>query len=129
MTVEINTVRKAVEVAWDTGVVEGGRCSMRAENVETGGASTNASMPNDGFAVLTYPLDFKGETHITIEGDEGGKDEGTVTIGKYVPEEPGEGGPEEPGPPLEIWGPIREYIDAGFPAPQPHPDHELPAEQ
>lgn len=120
MTVEVNTVRKAVEFKWDTSLVNGGRCSMRAENTETGGASTNASMPNDGYAVLTYPLDYKGETHVTVEGDEGGSDEGTINIGKYVP---------EPGPPLEIWGPIREYIDAGFPEPQPHPDQSLPGDQ
>jgi hypothetical protein len=122
MTVETNIVRKAVEVKWDTGAVGSEQCTMRAEDAETGGVSTKGPMPNDGYAVLTYPLDFKGETHVTIEGTEGGSDEGTITVGEALPD-------EKPDEPLEIWGPTDPFPGYGLPGDQPRPDQGLPGSQ
>jgi hypothetical protein len=115
MAVEINIVRKAVEVKWDIEAVGSDRCKIFAENVDTGGVSNTAEMENDGFAVLTYPLDFEGQTHVRVEGTDGGSDEGTITIGAY------EAPPDVVEPPLGIWGGggVGDYIDAGFPADQP----------
>jgi hypothetical protein len=139
MTVVINGVRKAVEIAWDNTEVSGGMCHIKAENAETGDASTKGPTPNDGFAVLTYPLDYVGESNITVTGDEGGTDTGTIVIGEKIEDFPDvpDGGTD---PPLTIWGPGDPYPDIGFPdfqphpdqglpEGQPHPDHELPGDQ
>lgn len=122
MTVQINTVRKAFEVSWDTEAVGSDQCTLKAESAEGGSPSTKGPMPNDGFAVLTYPLSYEGETEITVEGTEGGSDSGTIQIGEHMPDA-GE------GPPLTIWGPGDPYPDIGFPDFQPGIDNTLPGNQ
>lgn len=127
MTVVINGVRKAVEISWDNTEVSGGTCHIKAENAETGDSSTKGPTANDGFAVLTYPMSYVGESNITVTGDEGGTDTGTIFIGEKIADFPDV--PDSPDPPLTIWGPGDPYPDIGFPDFQPHPDQSLPGDQ
>lgn len=139
MAVEKDVTRKCVVITWDTSVVQGDTCTIDAENVETGGLGGAGEQKNDGSFPLAYPQDYVGASFITVTGSDGGVEEGEITIGNYVPVEPGEPG----APPVVdntlpgVEGPVDpDYgVDEGahpdheLPGDQPRPDHELPGDQ
>jgi len=48
---------------------------------QEGDWSNTAVMPNDGFAVLTYPEDFEGESYVEVRALDGSLvDSGTITV-------------------------------------------------
>ena len=77
MAVEVNMERKAVEITWDTELVLGDTCNISTENGDD--RSGRNDVKNDGYATLSYPNDFHGQTLVVVEGSEGGSDEGTIT--------------------------------------------------
>jgi len=127
MALEVAGVKKAINLSWDTAEVGGELCRLIARNEETGGVSNTNWSKNDGYGVLTYPLDYEGVTSVMVEGTGGGTETGTVTItadGATVapieepidpPDPEPEPGPGDPIPTHPIW-------DDSL----PHPDHTLP---
>lgn len=132
MAVEKDVTRKCVVITWDTSVVLGDTCTIDTENTVTGGLGGAGTQRNDGEFALTYPLDFVGESAITVTGSDGGVEEGVIDIGNYVPVEPGEPG----APPVidntlpGVEGPVDPNygIEEGGEG-RPHPDQSLPGEQ
>ena len=59
--------RKAVVVSWETGYYEG-PVRLVTSN-EEGNSGTNLDS-NAGYAALTYPPDWKGETHVVVYDNE-----------------------------------------------------------
>jgi hypothetical protein len=111
MALEVASVKKAVNLSWDVNEVGGEICRLVARNEETGAISNTNWSKNDGFGVLTYPLDYEGTTKVLVEGTQGGVEIGTVKItansaeivpdtGEEVtpPEPEPEPGPDEPDP-------------------------------
>jgi Big-like domain-containing protein len=80
MAVELSFDRTARELTYDQSLVEGDTVDVRAENDEDGDVSTRDGLANDGRFVYTWPADFKGTTHFTVTGSEGGEDSGSVTV-------------------------------------------------
>jgi hypothetical protein len=81
MTVEIDTTRKAVGLKWDTEVASGDTADLRCTNpADLSDVSTRDGIPNDGFAVVTFPGDYSGECVVEITGSDGGVDTGTIEI-------------------------------------------------
>jgi len=80
MTVAVNFDRKAVEVTWDKNGYEGD-VRLVATGAE-GDVHNTSAMKNDGRAVLTYPYDFSGSSHVQVLGDDDTVvDEGEITVG------------------------------------------------
>jgi hypothetical protein len=111
MAVEVAGVKKAVNLSWDTNAVGGELCRLVARNEETGAISNTNWSRNDGFGVLTYPLDYAGTTTVLVEGTGGGTEHATIEItadgasvvadtGEPVdpPDPEPEPGPDEPDP-------------------------------
>lgn len=129
-------MKKAINVSYDVAAAEGELARVFCKNAETGGVSNGNWGKNDGFAVVTYPLGYEGVTDITIQGNHGGTDQGTIKItadGAEVVdsteppvEPPEEELPVDPDYGIEIDHP---YVDIGFPEDQPHPDQGLPEDQ
>ena len=78
MAVELSFDRKAVEITWDQMAVVGDTVSIKTESDDD--VSGRDDVKNDGRATLTYPKDFKGTTHVTVTGSEGGVDEGDISV-------------------------------------------------
>lgn len=126
MAVGVADVKKAVNLSYDPAAAEGELARVFCTNQETGGVSNGNWGRNDGFVVITYPLDYEGVTDVTVQGNHGGTDSATIKItadGAEVVEAtdppiepPGEELPVDPGYGIEIDGP---YIDIGFPGDQP----------
>lgn len=113
MAVEVASVKKAVNLSWDVGQVGGELCRIIARNEDTGGVSNTNWSRNDGYGVLTYPLDYEGTTKVLIEGTGGGTESGTVTItADGASMSPDEGEPVEPPDTEEPPDPN-----------EPHPEH------
>jgi len=69
MTVEILSVRKAVNIGWDKDAVGNPvaeRVDIHTRNPVTGDVSGMLNQPNDGQAVLTYPSDFTGSSQVIV---------------------------------------------------------------
>jgi hypothetical protein len=81
MAVEVNIDRIAKELTYDDTEVQGDTINVRAENPDDADVSTRDDLKNDGRFVWTWPSDFKGETHFTVAGSDGGADKGTVKLG------------------------------------------------
>jgi hypothetical protein len=143
MSLEVAGVKKAVNLSWDVEQVGGDLCRIIARNQATGGISNTNWSKDDGYGVLTYPLDYEGVTDVLIEGNGGGTESGTVKITakgaeisegnggeEIVPPDPEpEPGPGDPIPSHPIWDESAPHPDQGLPGAQPHPDHELPGDQ
>ncbi len=71
MTVSIDLTRKAVNVAWDPGANTTDPVTLVATNPDTGDESDRKGLVNDGLAVVTYPADYSGTSHIDILGPDG----------------------------------------------------------
>jgi hypothetical protein len=78
MAVEVNFDRKAVEITWDASLVGGRLVDIKTTNGDDSSGRTGVA--NDGRATLTYPSDFKGTTQVTVTGEDGGEDSGTIEI-------------------------------------------------
>lgn len=81
MSVEINVERKGVEIRWDPGDYTG-TVVVYAEGM-AGDVHNTAEMPNDGFAVLSYPADFVGTSSVEVrmtDGDGDIVDEGEIEV-------------------------------------------------
>lgn len=76
--VELSFDRKAVEILWDTSLVQGETVSIKTESDDD--VSGRNDVANDGRATLTYPYDFTGTTHVTVTGSDGGVDEGDISV-------------------------------------------------
>lgn len=79
MAVEVLSVRKAIEVTWDTDVVKGKKVEIRCENVVDGDVSTRKA-ENDGKAVVTVPTHYAGEVKVTVTGAGQSSDEGVISV-------------------------------------------------
>jgi hypothetical protein len=90
MAVEIDSSRKAVNIKWDVDAVGSERVDIHSLNPATGDTSQRLDLVNDGYAVLTYPVDFTGTSRVVVvpagtefEGGEispGEGDEGDVEV-------------------------------------------------
>lgn len=107
MSVQVAGVKKAVNLSWDVDAVNGNLCRLVARNEQTGAISNTNWSRNDGFGVLTYPLDYEGTTKVLVEGIDGGAETATIQItasgAQVVPDEgepvespPGGETPENP---------------------------------
>jgi hypothetical protein len=74
------TQRKVLNVHWDTSVVKGLSVSIEAAAVEGDPHKEVRNTANDGYAVLSYPANFEGESHIVVKGSRSGEESGSVTI-------------------------------------------------
>ena len=77
MTVNINTDRKAVVLEYDE--INGDTYTIRATG-EAGDVHASGPHPNNGNAIVTYPADFVGNSHIEITGSDGSRTEGDIEI-------------------------------------------------
>lgn len=80
MTVTLSFDRKAVEITWDTSVVEGATATVLATNPDTGDESSRGEVTNDGRCTLTFPFDYHGTADVVVQGSDGGTDSGTITV-------------------------------------------------
>lgn len=78
MAVEVDTERQAVNIKWDATALSGDEVDLRAESADD--VSTRPRIVNDGYAVITYPADYSGTSHITITDDDGNVEEGDVSV-------------------------------------------------
>lgn len=78
MGVEVDTERKAVNVRWDSEALSGETVDLKAESNDD--VSTRPGIPNDGYAVVTFPAGYSGESHITITDADGNVEEGTISV-------------------------------------------------
>jgi hypothetical protein len=76
--VTTDTTRKAVNIAWDASALEGDTVDLRAESADD--ISTRPQIVNDGYAVVTYPADYQGTSHITITDAAGNVEEGDIEV-------------------------------------------------
>lgn len=80
MSVTLNTVRKAAEISWDPEALRGPKVKIVATNPESGEVSSRDDVENDGLATLTFPMDYHGDTNVTIEGAGGSSVEGLISV-------------------------------------------------
>jgi hypothetical protein len=80
MTVQIDITRKAVNISWDTDLVNGDEAEVRATNPNNLEDVSSRVAKNDGYAVLTYPSDYHGESEVVVTGSEGGSDQGIIEV-------------------------------------------------
>lgn len=72
--------RKAVVVQWDAGDYEG-PVTLKLTNPESGDVSSTELSSNAGYAAVTYPLDYSGETDVQVcDADGNVLDEGSVSV-------------------------------------------------
>ncbi len=79
MTVSISFDRKAVELTWDSKLVQGDTVDIRCVNPDGGDVSTREA-DNDGRATVTFPVNYKGACDVTVSGSESGEDTGTISV-------------------------------------------------
>jgi len=69
MAVTVLSVRKAVNIGWDKDAVgnpSAERVDIHTRNPVTDDRSSMLDQPNDGEAVLTYPMDFTGTSQVIV---------------------------------------------------------------
>ncbi len=81
MAVSVNIDRNAVELLYDSSLVQGDTVDVRAENDDDGDVSTRDGLANDGRFTWTFPQGYKGTAVFTVTGSDGGEDTGTVKLG------------------------------------------------
>jgi hypothetical protein len=79
MAVELSNDRKAVEITWDSSLVNGKKVEIRCVNPENQDISTRKT-ENDGKAVITFPADYSGMCHVTVVGAGDTEDSGTIFV-------------------------------------------------
>ncbi len=80
MAVQIDGTRKAVNISWDTDIVQGEEVEIIATNPNDLDDISTRVVRNDGYAVLTYPADYSGESQIIVTGEDEGEDTGTIAV-------------------------------------------------
>jgi hypothetical protein len=80
MTVEIDTTRKAINLSWDTTLVDGEQVDIRCVNPDNEDISTRDQVANDGQAVVTFPSNYSGECQVSVTGSDSGEDTGTIQV-------------------------------------------------
>jgi hypothetical protein len=131
MALEVDAVKKAVNLSWDVDQVGGELCRIIARNKATGGVSNTNWAKDDGFGVLTYPFDYEGVTEVLVEGNGGGTETGTVKItAKGAEIVPGDGGgepiePPDPEPEPGPEDPIPTHPIVDIDDQEPHPSHPI----
>lgn len=79
MPVTSNVERKGVEVKWDE--TSDGTVTVYAKGPD-GKWHNTSEMPNDGFAALSYPADFKGSSDVEVRDADGNVlSSGTIDVG------------------------------------------------
>jgi hypothetical protein len=79
LSVEKDLTRKAVQISWDCELTFGDEVDIRLTNPDNDDVS-EATGPNSGQHVITYPADYTGETQVVVTGSEGGEDDGWITV-------------------------------------------------
>jgi len=79
MSVELDLTRKAVQISWDNTLTFGETVQIRLTNTDNDDVS-EAVGPNSGLHVVTYPADYSGDTQVVVTGDEGGEDDGVISV-------------------------------------------------
>ena len=81
MAVQVDLNRKAVNLSWDTGAVQGDTVNLRCTNPNNlEDVSTRDGLKNDGYAVVTFPKDYSGECNVSVTGSDGGEDTGVIEV-------------------------------------------------
>lgn len=95
MAVRVFKERKALVLQWDAGEYDG---PVTIRNESDDDVSETKLEANPGYAAVTFPLEYSGSFHATVQ-DITGKtiDEGDITVGD-VPETPVEEEPVEEEP-------------------------------
>lgn len=119
MSLGVESTKLAVNLSYDVDAAEGELARVFCENTETGGVSNGNWGKNDGFAVITYPQGYEGVTKVTIQGNHGGTDSGTIEIADGQAVVVVEGA--SPEHPIELPGDLPE----GPFDPDAHPEHPI----
>lgn len=78
MAVEKDLERQAVNIKWDAEALNGDEVDLKAENADD--VSTRPDIKNDGYAVVTFPADYSGTSHVTITDADGNVEEGDISV-------------------------------------------------
>lgn len=79
MAVELSLDRKAVEITWDASALKGKKVKIVCKTLDGGDVSTRMT-ENDGRAVITFPKDYSGTTHVLVEGAGGSVETGEIEV-------------------------------------------------
>jgi hypothetical protein len=72
--------RKAIVVGWDVGDYEGPVSIKTSNPGDLEDVSGTELVGNPGYAALTYPLDFVGESHVQVFGGDELLDEFDIQV-------------------------------------------------
>jgi hypothetical protein len=73
--------RKTINIGWDTAEITGATVSLKADNPDDDSDAVEVrNVVNDGWATITFPQDYTGTCNVTVEGSDGGSQDGTVTV-------------------------------------------------
>jgi hypothetical protein len=83
--VALSLERKAVEITWDTELVQGDLVNIKTENLDPNAAEADRfsgrnDVQNDGRATLTFPKEYTGTSHVTVFGSGDAADEGDISV-------------------------------------------------
>ena len=80
--IQLSNDREAVELVYDSSVVQGDTISVKATNpdIDGGDPSTRDGLKNDGRFAWTYPKGYAGNSDFVVTGSDGGEDSGTVAV-------------------------------------------------
>lgn len=80
MAVRVSETRKAVLIEWDEDV-KGETVDIRAVNPDDPDDPSWRTAKNDGkAAAINFPIDHHGDVELTVNGDEGTSDSGTISV-------------------------------------------------
>lgn len=80
MAVRVSTSRKLVLIEWDEDV-KGDTVDIRGVNPDDPDDPSWREASNDGHsAAISFPAGYSGTVELTVTGDEGTSDTGTITV-------------------------------------------------
>jgi hypothetical protein len=82
MTVSlVESDRQFHAITWDTDKVKGEQVEIRFENPDDpDNPSWTRALSSDGQAVISFPAGYSGTVNVTVAGDEGSADSGSITV-------------------------------------------------
>jgi hypothetical protein len=82
MTVSlVQSTRQFHAITWDTAKVKGEQVEIHLENPDDpGNDSWTRALSSDGQAVISFPAGYSGTVNVTVAGDEGTADSGTISV-------------------------------------------------